>query len=97
MSSPKPALPSLSPVLGNGTTIYPGIDVINLRMILDSSASLPSHPHHQVLGVLLPKHATSTSLLSVPTATALVQVANPLNCCRSPYYFSYPHYILLST
>lgn len=42
MSSPKPALPSLSPVLGNGTTIYPDIDVINLRMILDSSASLPS-------------------------------------------------------
>lgn len=39
---PKPSLLSLSPVLGNGTTIYIGVRVVNPRMILDSSAFLPS-------------------------------------------------------
>ena len=43
MSSPKLALACLSPEHGNSMTIYTGIHVINLRMILDSSASLPSH------------------------------------------------------
>lgn len=43
MSSPKLVLAFLSPDQGNSMTIYTGIHVINLRMILDSSASLPSH------------------------------------------------------
>ena len=72
MLSPKPGLLSLSLVLGNGTTIYTGIHVENLSVILDSSAFLLllSRPTIKSEGgsrkVSLLEHATSESFLSVP-------------------------------
>lgn len=73
--SPKSAFLSLSPDLGNGTTIYTGARVVNRRTILDSSASLPSLGGPIIEfsaavvgsgGASLPKHATSGTFLSVP-------------------------------
>lgn len=82
MSSPKLVFASLSPDQGNNMTIYSCHKPENDSWQLSLPPLIP-RTHHQVLGVSLSKHPSSASLLSVPTATALVQVTNPLNCYLS--------------